>query len=358
MLVGMKRTPLYDEHLKLGGRMVDFAGWALPVQYTSITKEHLAVREDVGLFDVSHMGEFSVRGPGALDFLRWATLNDPARLKVGRAQYSMLPNDRGGVVDDIYVYRTGEEEYLVVVNAANVAKDWAHLSRLAEGREVELEDASDAWALMALQGPRAEGVLQALTDTDLAGVRKNATLTLTVAGVPARIARTGYTGEDGFEIFVAPEDAPAVWRALIEAGVTPAGLGARDTLRLEAGFPLYGHELTDVTNPRCTPLAWVIKDKPYYGREAMEAATCDERLVGLVMERGIPREGYPVLSGGAPAGRVTSGTQSPLLKKGIALGWVREDLAEEGAELDVEVRGRALPARVVRPPFVPIGKKK
>ncbi len=357
MLEKMKRTPLYDEHQKLGGRMVDFAGWALPVQYTSITKEHLAVREAAGLFDVSHMGEFFVRGPQALAFLRWATLNDPAKLKVGRAQYSMLPNDRGGVVDDVYVYRTGEEEYLVVVNAAGVAKDWAHLNRLAGDYAVELEDASDAWALMALQGPRAEGVLQTLTDTDLSQVRKNATLTLTVAGVPARIARTGYTGEDGFEIFTAPEDAPAVWRALVEAGATPAGLGARDTLRLEAGFPLYGHELTDETNPRCTPLAWVIKDKPHYGREALEAVTCDERLAGMVMERGIPREGYPVLAGGERIGRVTSGTQSPVLKKGVALGWVRSGLAEEGTELAVEVRGRALPARVVRPPFVPLGKK-
>lgn len=337
--------------------MVEFAGWALPVQYTSITKEHLAVREAVGLFDVSHMGEFFVRGPQALEFLRWATLNDPARLKVGRAQYSMLPNDRGGVVDDIYVYRTAEDTYLVVVNAANVAKDWAHLNQIASGFDVELEDASEAWALMALQGPQAEATLQPLVDVELAGVRKNATLTLSVAGVRARIARTGYTGEDGFEIFTAGEDAPAVWRALIEGGAVPAGLGARDTLRLEAGFPLYGHELADTTNPRCTPLAWVIKDKPYYGRAALEAGSCDERLVGLVMERGIPREGYSVLGGGERVGRVTSGTQSPVLKKGIALGWVRSDLAEEGTELEVEVRGRALPARVVRPPFVPLGKK-
>ena len=357
MLVGMKRTPLYDEHQKLGGRMVDFADWALPVQYTSITKEHLAVREAVGLFDVSHMGEFLVSGPQALAFLRWATLNDPAKLKVGRAQYSMLPNDRGGVVDDVYVYRTGEEEYLVVVNAANVEKDWNHLNELAKDFDVELEDASDAWALMALQGPRAEGTLQALTDTDLADVRKNATLTLTVAGRPARIARTGYTGEDGFEIFTAPEDAPVVWRALLEGGATPAGLGARDTLRLEAGFPLYGHELTDETNPRCTPLSWVIKDKDYYGREAMEQGDCRQRLVGLLLERGIPRSGYKVLHGGEVVGEVTSGTQSPVLKKGIALGWVRADLAAEGAELAVEVRGRALPARVVRLPFVPLEKK-
>jgi len=189
------QTPLYDEHQKLGGRMVDFAGWALPLQYTSITKEHMAVREAAGLFDVSHMGEFFVRGPQALAFLRWVTLNDPAKLKVGRAQYSMLPNDRGGVVDDVYVYRTGEEEYLVVVNAANVVKDWAHLNRLAGGYAAELEDASEDWALMALQGPEAEGVLQTLTETDLSQVRKNATLTLTVAGVPAR--RVGWVSHRG-----------------------------------------------------------------------------------------------------------------------------------------------------------------
>jgi len=173
-----------------------------------------------------------------------------------------------------------------------------------------------------------------------------------------RLARTGYTGEDGFEIFVAPEQAAAVWRALIDAGVVPAGLGARDTLRLEAGFPLYGHELTDETNPRCTPLSWVIKDKDYYGRKAMEQGDCRQRLVGLLLERGIPRSGYKVLDGEEVVGEVTSGTQSPLLKKGIALGWVRKDLAEEGAELEIEVRGRALPARVVYPPFVPLGKKK
>ncbi len=352
MLVEMKRTPMYDEHLKLGGRMVDFAGWELPVQYTSITKEHLAVRKSAGLFDVSHMGEFFVRGPAALEFLRWVTLNDPAKLRVGRAQYSMLPNDKGGVVDDIYVYRTEEGVYLVVVNAANVAKDWDHLNRLAADFDVELEDASDSWALMALQGPEAEATLQPFTDVDLSTVRKNATLPLTIAGVPARIARTGYTGEDGFEIFAAPGDAPELWRKLVEAGAVPAGLGARDTLRLEAGFPLYGHELTDDTNPRCTPLAWVIKDKPYYGREAIEDASCAERMVGMMLERGIPREGYPVFAGGAPAGKVTSGTQSPMLKKGIALGWVREDVSAEGSDVEVEVRGKLMPARVVKTPFV------
>lgn len=354
MLYLMNKTPLYDEHLALGGKMVEFAGWELPVMYSSITKEHLAVRQGAGLFDVSHMGEFFVRGPQALEFLRWATLNDPAKLKVGRAQYSMLPNDRGGVVDDIYVYRIGEGEYLVVVNAANVAKDGAHLNELAKDFDVELENASASWALLALQGPRAEEVLQPLCDVALAGKRKNSTFTANVAGAPVRLARTGYTGEDGFEIFVAPEQAAAVWRALIGAGVVPAGLGARDTLRLEAGFPLYGHELTDETNPRCTPLSWVIKDKDYYGREAMEQGDCRQRLVGLLLERGIPRSGYKVLHGGEVVGEVTSGTQSPLLKKGIALGWVDSGAGEE---LAVEVRGKPYPARIVPTPFVELGKK-
>jgi len=354
MLYMMNKTPLYDEHLALGGKMVEFAGWQLPVMYSSITKEHLAVRQEAGLFDVSHMGEFFVRGPQALDFLRWATLNDPAKLKVGRAQYSMLPNDRGGVVDDIYVYRIGEGEYLVVVNAANVEKDWAHLNKLAQDFDVELENASSDWALLALQGPKAEEILQPLCDVDLASKRKNSTFTASVAGAPVRLARTGYTGEDGFEIFVSPESAPAVWRALIEAGAVPAGLGARDTLRLEAGFPLYGHELTDETNPRCTPLSWVIKDKDYYGREAMENGECQRRLVGLLMERGIPRSGYPITRDGGVVGEVTSGTQSPLLKKGIALGWVASDAGED---LEVVVRDKPYPARVVPTPFVKLGKK-
>ena len=354
MLYLMNKTPLYDEHIALGGKMVEFAGWQLPVMYSSITKEHLAVRQGAGLFDVSHMGEFFVRGPQALEFLRWATLNDPAKLKVGRAQYSMLPNDRSGVVDDIYVYRVGEGEYLVVVNAANVEKDWNHLNELAKDFDVELENASADWALLALQGPRAEEVLQPLCDVELAGKRKTSTFTANVAGAPVRLARTGYTGEDGFEIFVAPDQAAAVWRALIDAGVVPAGLGARDTLRLEAGFPLYGHELTDETNPRCTPLSWVIKDKDYYGREAMEQGDCRQRLAGLLLERGIPRSGYKVLDGGEVVGEVTSGTQSPLLKKGIALGWVNSDAGEE---LAVEVRGKPYPARIVPTPFVELGKK-
>ncbi|APD09786.1 MULTISPECIES: glycine cleavage system aminomethyltransferase GcvT [Thermus] len=348
----MKRTPLYEAHLRLGGRMVEFAGYALPLQYTSIVEEHLAVRREAGVFDVSHMGEFLVRGEEALPFLQWATVNDAARLKVGRAQYSMLPSERGGVVDDIYLYRLGEAEYLMVVNAANIAKDLAHLQALAEGFRVEILDRSEATALLALQGPKAESLLQGLTDAELQGRKKNDVFRAQVAGRPALLARTGYTGEDGFELFLAPEDAEAVFLALVEAGAKPCGLGARDTLRLEAGFPLYGHELTDTTNPLCTPWAWVVKrEKDFLGKEAMLSGACRERLVGLVLETGIPREGYRVFSGEAPVGRVTSGGYSPLLEKGIALAYV-----EEGAEgpFSVEVRGRRVQASLSPLPFVPL----
>ncbi len=247
------------------------------------------------------MGEFLVRGEEALAFLQWATANDVGRLKVGRAQYSMLPNPRGGVVDDIYLYRLGEGEYLMVVNAANIAKDLAHLQALAQGFKVELLDVSERTALLALQGPKAASLLQGLTDQDLSQKRKNDVFSARVAGRPARLARTGYTGEDGFELFLAPEDAEAVFEALLEVGARPCGLGARDTLRLEAGFPLYGHELTEETNPLCTPWAWVVKkEKDFLGKEAMLAQTCRERLVGLVLETGIPREAIGCFPGSAP----------------------------------------------------------
>ncbi|RIH85858.1 Aminomethyltransferase [Meiothermus luteus] len=349
----MKTTPLYQAHLGLGARMVPFAGYEMPLQYASITAEHRAVREGAGMFDVSHMGEFWVRGPGALPFLQYVTLNDVARLRVGRAQYSMLPGARGGVVDDIYLYRTAENEYLMVVNAANVEKDWAYLSALAEGFEVELENASDFFALIAVQGPQAVAMLQKLTDTDLLSPKKNDTFMGKLAGKWVRFARTGYTGEDGYEVFVAPDEAEGVWEALRAAGVTPCGLGARDTLRLEAGFPLYGHELTEETSPLCTPFAWVVKaQKDFYGKPALLGQDCVQRLVGLTLEEGIPREGYRVLRGDEPVGHLTSGTYSPLLRKGIAMAYVQAELAGLGTRLEVEIRGRALPAVVVELPFV------
>ncbi|HEU4742687.1 MAG TPA: glycine cleavage system aminomethyltransferase GcvT [Meiothermus sp.] len=347
----MKTTPLTSTHQGLGAKMAPFAGYLMPIQYSSITAEHLAVREGAGVFDVSHMGEFWVRGEKALDFLQYATLNDASKLKVGRAQYSMLPNEQGGVVDDIYVYRTGDQEYLVVVNASNIEKDWNHLQSLLGGFEADLEDASEHTGLLAVQGPKAAEVLQKLCDVDLSSKKKNDTFTATVAGKPARLARTGYTGEDGFEVFTEAGDVKAVWDALLEAGVVPCGLGARDTLRLEAGFPLYGHELTDETNPRCTPFGWVVKEhKEFYGKAALLAGGCDQVLVGLLLEQGIPREGYLVLFGGEAVGRVTSGTISPLLKKGIALAYVRS--GAESGRLEVEIRGKTYPAQVVSPPFV------
>jgi aminomethyltransferase len=264
----------------------------------------------------------------------------------------MLPSERGGVVDDIYLYRLDEAVYLMVVNAANIAKDLDHLKALARGFRVEVEDVSEATALLALQGPEAAAILQSLTGADLFARRKNDVFEAQVAGRPARLARTGYTGEDGFEIFLAPEDAEAVFEALLAAGARPCGLGARDTLRLEAGFPLYGHELTEATNPLCTPWAWVVKgEKDFLGKEAMLASPCREKLVGLVLETGIPREGYAVLSEKGPVGRVTSGGYSPLLEKGIALAYVEK---EAEGPFFVEVRGRAVPASISPLPFVPL----
>ena len=335
--------------------MVPFAGYSMPIQYSSITSEHLAVRERAGMFDVSHMGEFWIRGEGALDFLQFVTLNDVAKLKVGRAQYSMLPNASGGVVDDLYVYRRDEQTYLMVGNAANIDKDWVHLLRLAGNYAGDLMNASDHFALIAVQGPKAAEILQSLSETDLVSHKKNDTFMGEVVGKVARFARTGYTGEDGFEVFIAPEDSDEVWRALIKAGVTPCGLGARDTLRLEAGFPLYGHELTDQTNPRATSFSWVIKDyKEFYGKEALLGATIDQALAGLLLEQGIPREGYAVLGSGQQVGLMTSGTHSPVLKKGIGMAYVPTALSAVGVPLEVEIRGKATPATVVQTPFVPL----
>jgi aminomethyltransferase len=358
----MKRTPLHDEHVALNARMVDFAGWSMPIQYpTGIPQEHLAVRSDAGMFDVSHMGQVRVTGSEALPFLAWATLNDPTRLRLGQGQYTLLPNDRGGLIDDLYLYRDGDADFLVVANSSNVAAVVEHLKELVRagapgaGRAfaAHVLDESESWALVAVQGPAAAPKLDRLVDTDLTTVRKNRFVDTAMSGMPVRLARTGYTGEDGFEVFCRPVDAVAVWRLLTEAGVTPCGLGARDTLRLEAGFPLFGHEFDGTTNPLCTPFAWVVKDKPAYGLEAIRAAPCDRRLVGLVLDgRGIAREGYHVLGiGGEHVGRVSSGTLSPLTRRSVALAWVDADQAVEGARLAVEIRGQPVDATVTSPPF-------
>ncbi len=369
----MKRTSLYELHLEHGARMVDFAGWEMPIQYrTGINGEHLAVRGGVGLFDVSHMGEVRATGAGAQAFLAYATLNDPGTLKPGRGQYSMLPNERGGLIDDLYVYCDAPEDYLVVCNASNREAVVTHLTRLGHDYDVDVRDESDAWGLLALQGPGAALLADRHTAAELSELRKNRTVKTTLAGCEVTLARTGYTGEDGFEIFCQPDDAPALWRTLVAAGALRCGLGARDTLRLEAGFPLFGHELGADTNPRCTDFAWVVKDKPFYGREAMWGRSCTRRLVGLrLAQRGVAREGYRVLAGAADAsqsgpndkdvgeeagtgtkvGEVTSGTISPLTREGIAMAWVRRAYSEPGTELAVEIRGQPVPATVVKPPF-------
>jgi len=239
-----------------------------------------------------------------------------------------------------------------VANAANVAPVFQQLRSLAEGKNVHVVDESDAWSLLALQGPGAPLLLGRLLDEDIGELRRNATMDVRLSGCPARVSRTGYTGEDGFEIFCHPTDATAIWGVLTQAGASPCGLGARDTLRLEAGFPLYGHELTEDTNPLCTPFSWVVKDKPFYGRDAMWGRPCPRRLIGLrLLERGIPRQGYRVLDGDVAVGEVTSGTLSPLTRDAIAFAWVEEALAQEGRELGVEIRGQGVPAVVVAPPF-------
>lgn len=350
----MKRTPLYPAHVALNARLVDFAGWEMPIQYRSgINEEHNAVRTSCGIFDVSHMGQIRVTGPGAVAFLQYVALNDAGRLKVDRAQYSMLANDQGGLIDDIYVYRDGEDDFLLVPNASNHGVVLAHLNSLATDRpDVKVTDESSEWTVMAVQGPDAVRILSQLTGTDLAPVRKNATIRVTLNGREVRLTRTGYTGEDGFEVFTAPGDAVAAWDAITAAGAVPCGLGARDTLRLEAGFPLFGNELTATSNPLCTPMAWLVKDKEAYGRAALVSTPCERVLVGLELrERGIPRSGYRILHEGNEAGVITSGTISPFSRKAIALGWVSPELAAAGTELSVEIRGQAVEAVVVEPPF-------
>lgn len=332
--------------------MVPFAGYDMPIQYGSISNEHMAVRTMAGMFDVSHMGEFWIKGKDALELLQHLTPNDVSKLRVGRAQYSMLINEHGGVVDDIYIYQTRETEYLMVVNAANIEKDWAHLNSQKDRFEVDLLNESDFFSLLAVQGPSAVHALQKLTDIDLETPKKNHTFMGKIVGKWARFARTGYTGEDGYEVFVAPDEVEKVWYALLDERVTPCGLGARDTLRLEAGFPLYGHEWTDQTSPLCTPFAWVVKAyKSFLGKQAMFGQPCTQTLVGIGLESGIPREGYGVFKESQSVGTITSGTHSPLHRVGIGMAYVDTGLAALGTALEVEIRGKMYPAKVVEMPF-------
>ena len=355
-------TPLADRHEALGARMIDFAGWRMPVQYGSILDEHRAVRERAGLFDLSHMGELLVEGLDAGDALARAVVTNPPALAIGRAHYSMICQADGGIIDDLIIYRLADDRFMVVANAANAQVVSDALAERLDGSRAVLDDQSLATGLVAVQGPRSVDVVRPLTDVDLDGLRYYGIAEGHVAGIAAYVARTGYTGEDGFEVFVETARTGELWDVLLEgvrgAGGGPVGLGARDTLRLEAGMPLYGNELDRTTTPFDAGLGRVVKlDKPgdFVGRVALERVAADgpkRRLVGLVVEgRGIARHGYPVHAGERRTGSVTSGTQSPTLGVPIAMAYVAPADAEPGTMLDVEVRDARVPARVVPLPF-------
>jgi len=340
--------------------MVEFAGWQMPVQYRGVIDEHRAVRSAAGLFDVSHMGEFRIAGPGAEAFVQRLTPNDVRKLAPGRIHYSAFLTPEGTFVDDLLVYRLAADEFLLVVNAGNRIEDFAWASAVPRDG-VELADVSDDYALLALQGPRAAAILQPLTAVALDAIRYYGFARGEVDGRPAIVSRTGYTGEDGFELYLAPGDAPAVWDALLAAGapsgLVPAGLGARDTLRLEAGMALYGHEIDRTTTPWEAGLDWIVKlDKgEFTGREALVAARAAgprRRLVGFEVEgRGIARQGHEIRTEGRPVGAVTSGTFSPTFERALGMAYVESLFAEPGRELRIDVRGRELAARVAPLPF-------
>ncbi|MFC5029808.1 glycine cleavage system aminomethyltransferase GcvT [Streptomyces sp. So13.3] len=362
-----RRTALDALHRALGATMTDFAGWDMPLRYASERDEHTAVRTRAGLFDLSHMGEITVTGPEAGEALDYALVGHISALAVGRARYTMICAEDGGIVDDLIVYRLGEDEYMVVANAGNAQVVLDAVTERAAAFDATVRDDRDAYALIAVQGPESPGIMKGLTDADLDGLKYYAGLPGTVAGVPALIARTGYTGEDGFELFVAPEHAEALWKAITEAGagvgLIPCGLSCRDTLRLEAGMPLYGHELTTATTPFDAGLGRVVKfDKPgdFVGRTALTAAAeraaaqPPRKLVGLVAEgRRVPRAGFAVTAaGGAVIGEVTSGAPSPTLGQPIAIAYVDAAHATPGTEgVAVDIRGAQEPHKVVALPF-------
>ncbi len=350
----LRHTPLYERHVELGARLVPFAGWEMPVQYEGIREEHMAVRTHAGVFDVSHMGEVEVEGPGALAFLQRVLSNDVARIELGGAQYSCLCAEDGGVLDDLFAYRLGRDRYLIVTNSANHGADLAWLARWSRGRDVAVRDVADRYAMLAVQGPHARGIVAAAL-----GVEPTARMRVAAApvgGRPGLVCGTGYTGEDGVELLIDPEVAAAIWAELLDAGVVPCGLGARDTLRLEACYHLHGNDLGPDRNPIEAGLGWCCAERTgFVGAEAVARARAEgtaERLAPFRIEgAGIPRQGNPVLSGGEPAGVVTSGSFSPSLGMGIGMAYLRADLAEPGTELEIDVRGRRRPARVASKPL-------
>jgi aminomethyltransferase len=358
----LKRTPLFERHVALGARVVEFGGWEMPVQYSGIVDEHNAVRNAAGLFDISHMGEFEVKGRDALAFLDHVCTQNVAAIGRGMANYSLLCRPDGGIVDDIFIYNL-PDGYLVVVNASNIEKDFAWMLDNLQGFDLELTNISDRASMLALQGPRAESILYAAADIDAAAIPFHGVATGMLLGdIPAIIARTGYTGEDGFELFIDDDNAARLWDGLLalgaEAGLQPCGLGARDSLRFEACLPLYGHEIADDINPYEAKLGWAVKlDKgEFVGAEALrqiKQAGVARKLTGFeVVERGIARGGYTICdSAGNPAGLVTTGMPSPTLGKNLGLGFVPSTLATEGSEFAVLVRDRPVRVRAVKTPF-------
>jgi aminomethyltransferase len=356
----LKRTPLFDIHVAAKARMVDFGGWNMPVQYSGILEEHNAVRNAVGLFDVSHMGEIEIQGPDALKLTDFISSNNAGKLKTGQAHYSGLLNGRGGFVDDILVHKISDTHFFLCVNASNQEGDFQHIA--AHNRlDAVVEYASERYAQIAVQGPKAAATLQKLTATDLGAIKYYWFIDGFVDGVAARIAHTGYTGEDGFEIYVRPDAAVAIWEALMAAGaefrIKPCGLGARNTLRLEAKMALYGHEITEAISPFEADLAWIVKMEKgdFLGRAALEMALrsgISRKLVGFEMqERGIARDGYPVLLNGEAAGWVTSGGPSPTLNKNIGLCYLPVEAAVPGTPIQIVIRNAPVQAITVATPF-------
>jgi aminomethyltransferase len=354
-----QRTALYDTHLAHGAKMVEFAGFFMPVQYRGIIEEHLQVRKSVGIFDVSHMGEFEFRGSGAREFLQHMTINDVSKLEIGQAQYSALCYPEGGIVDDVIVYRKADR-YLMVVNAANLQKDWAWLAQHADA-SVGMVDVSNETGLLAVQGRNAQATLQKLTRLDLKTIKYYWFTETELVGVPVLISRTGYTGEDGFEVMMANSHAVQSWDAIMEAGkefsIEPIGLGARDTLRLEVKFCLYGNDIDQTTNPIEAGLGWITKiDKgEFIGKAAiaqMKANGPKRKLVGFELPgKNIARHGYAILKDGNNIGHVTSGTFAPSLQKAIGMGYVAVEHSAIDTEITIDIRGRMAPARIVKTPF-------
>jgi aminomethyltransferase len=357
----MKNTALSETHIKAGAKMVPFAGYNMPVQYAGINAEHETVRKAVGVFDVSHMGEFILKGDNALDLIQRVSSNDASKLYDGKVQYSCLPNKTGGIVDDLLVYRIDEKTYMLVVNASNIEKDWNWISQFnTDG--VVMKDISDRTSLLAVQGPKAAEALQNLTDIDLASMEYYTFKKGTFAGIDnVIVSATGYTGAGGFELYFDNEHAEAIWDAIFKAGeafgIKPIGLGARDTLRLEMGFCLYGNDIDDTTSPLEAGLGWVTKfNKEFTNSAALQeqkAAGVKQKLVGFEMiDRGIPRHDYEIVDiDGNNIGKVTSGTQSPSLQKAIGMGYVKNEFAKEGTEIFIKIRDNSIKAKIVKPPF-------